>query len=248
MPRLARSILLGMLTTLALAWLLAALVPVPMYPRRVARVWLDRDGRAVSSAEVSLPGVLDIWWDDVKVPPGTTESQAVAAQSDHLDTLAAERRGTEQRMRRREGPPPLGTFRGETPADTRSIGSDTAFGLPFPCLWYSVRSQVRNNALVGETLVGGVSLSGAPSARGRDFRALPLRPAWLRLGANIACWSLAWWLAGAAVAWRRGRRRRRRGQCERCGYSLAGLAGVSFTTPACPECGAARAACDGVTA
>lgn len=239
MALLIRSILLGLLTTLALAWLLAAFVPIPMYPPGfLTRAWLDSEARAYTGFEVRLPGVIDLWWNEFGGEPGDSEVDALQGARDYLITFCSELRSTEQAPRFRDGPPALGTFCGRVPVDLPEAGSETAFGLPFPCLWYSVRSDVQGTKVVSQKLVGGVMIQGTPSSRLRDFHALPLRPAWARLLANTACWSIAWWLSAACIAGWRKRRRRRRGLCPSCGYSLAGLVPSTPTLLACPECGA----------
>ncbi|MBK7403635.1 MAG: hypothetical protein IPJ41_03115 [Phycisphaerales bacterium] len=140
MRRCTAAILLGVLTTLAAAWGLAALVPVPMYPRRVVRAWLGTDGRAWSTAEVHLPGVVDSWWDDLADSYAGTPEEILAANRATMERLVAERRGTDQHMRLAEGPPGWGSLRGGRAGPASGLGSDTAYGLPLPCLWYSVRS------------------------------------------------------------------------------------------------------------
>ncbi|VAX42787.1 hypothetical protein MNBD_PLANCTO03-960, partial [hydrothermal vent metagenome] len=116
-------------------------------------------------------------------------------------------------------------------------------GFPLPCLWYSVRGEVKTTpqsvTLVNEHIVGGLVIAGEPSARVRDFHALPLLPIWPRVLGNIAFWSLIWWLVPTAlIAWRR-RRRSRRGLCQGCGYDLVGIAVGEDKQTTCPECGAA---------
>ena len=84
MRRWKIAVLLGVITTPAVAWLLAVAVPVPMYPRRVARVWLGEDGRAWTSHEVNLIGVRDAWWYDL------ADNDADRPPAEAVDLMRAE--------------------------------------------------------------------------------------------------------------------------------------------------------------
>ncbi|HZW09905.1 MAG TPA: hypothetical protein VFF69_08370 [Phycisphaerales bacterium] len=237
MRRILLALVLGALTTVAVAWTLAAFMPVPMYPRRVVRDWLGADGRAWGSAEVVLPGVHDVWWDDLADSyAGTAEEIVEQARIRHA-ALQAERRGTPEEMRVADGPPRWGTHARGRAGPTNTIGSDTAYGWPLPCLWLSVRSATQQAgtaiALVDENFVGMMRLSGEPSARMRTFRALPVLPRWGAIGADVAFWGAAWWVLITLPVVLRRRARVRRGRCGACGYDLAGIGG------SCPECGAA---------
>jgi hypothetical protein len=83
---------------------------------------------------------------------------------------------------------------------------------------------------------GGIRLettNGHPGAWPVNYpRALPLRPVWLGLLADAAAWGGVWFVVLSPFGYVR-RRRLKRGQCVRCGYPLAGL---PPRTP-CPECG-----------
>ena len=73
-----------------------------------------------------------------------------------------------------------------------------------------------------------------PNARYIYPRALPWRPIWSGMALNVAVFGLAWWglitAPAALVMWRR----RQRGVCEGCGYELRGL---PLPARVCPECG-----------
>ncbi|MFT3685460.1 MAG: hypothetical protein QM783_11115 [Phycisphaerales bacterium] len=68
-------------------------------------------------------------------------------------------------------------------------------------------------------------------------RCLPLRPIWPGLVADVAIFSLLWGLVVVPMALVI-RSRMRRGRCLSCGYDLQGLA----ADVKCPECGAVRGA------
>jgi hypothetical protein len=86
----------------------------------------------------------------------------------------------------------------------------------------------------------GMVRFGGPETIAFPFEdALPWRPIWIGLAANVGAHGLAWWvLLGGPVTARitvRAAHRRRRGLCPRCGYDLAGQ-----REPGCPECGSGR--------
>ncbi len=172
-----------------------------------------------------------------------SNEEAVEQIRARIKEMEVERRGKPNAMRYRSGLPAWGTFvSGPGPGETKT-GSDTTFGFPLPCLWYSVRGEVKTTpqsvTLTNEHIVGGLVIAGEPSARVRNFHALPMLPIWPRLLGNIVFWSLVWWLVPTVlIAWRR-QRRSRRGLCQGCGYDLAGIAVGEDERTVCPECGAA---------
>src|SRR5262245_10478039 len=137
-------------------------------------------------------------------------------------------------------PPRWGTLAGDHPP-AASIGSDTAFGFPALCLWYRVSSTLLEPpggapTITNEQLDGGWLLGGEASCRGRDFRALPLRPIWSGLALNTVFFAALWFALLAGIPALRRALRRRRGLCARCGYDLRA---TPANTP-CPECGTAK--------
>jgi hypothetical protein len=183
-----------------------------------------------------LPGLHDVWWSDLAGSySGTAEEMVVQSRARHAD-LEAERRDTEMQMRAVSGSPRWGTHAGGRAGPANTIGSDTAYGWPVPCLWFSVRSATQNTAtgiaLVNEELVGAIPLGGQPSARIREFRALPLLVRWSAVAVDGAFWAFAWWVVITVPRALRRRARVRRGRCGGCGYDLAGIG-----EGACPECG-----------
>ena len=122
--------------------------------------------------------------------------------------------------------------------------SETQAGWPFRAL--ACRNESEVTLVTGNTgmqvnrsgldpVQGGWEL---PSFRGGPFggawRAIPLRPMWSGLIADIILWSGVWWALLFGVGALRRRRRRERGQCPGCGYDLSS-GGVPHDR--CPECG-----------
>ena len=213
----------------AVAWLLAAVVPVPMYPRTLARAWIGSDGRLWTTAEVSLLGIADVWWDAADNSfPGLPLDEQMAALSEMHDRLARKR----DDFRALLAPPGFGSLVSGTSPEPDSIGSDTAYGLPLPCLWYTVRSSYQANTIFNDRLEGAFLIAGAPSARGRDFRALPLRPLWPGFALNMLAFAALIWLSIRGAPLARRLLRVHRGLCPSCAYRIGDSA-------VCTECGKA---------
>ncbi|MEX2218808.1 MAG: hypothetical protein WD749_08615 [Phycisphaerales bacterium] len=109
-------------------------------------------------------------------------------------------------------------------------GMEDARGWPWLALWCELRHGRDRTVSVN----GGVPLSAATTAPG-DYRALPCLPIWRGLLANTAVYAPAWMAALILFRWRplRATLRRARNQCAACGYNRAGLA----PSATCPECG-----------
>jgi hypothetical protein len=105
---------------------------------------------------------------------------------------------------------------------------EDARGWPFLALWcqFDYNWDRRRTSAIGAL---ALSPTSTPLA---DFRALPLRPIPRGLLLDTALYAAAWALLLTLAATRplRRIRRRARGHCPACGYDLASL-------PACPECG-----------
>jgi hypothetical protein len=225
-------LLLGIATAIGVAVLLAAFRPVPMYPRQTIGCF-EQWGRPWNVSEVNPVGVYDIWWMDLNADGAGPTDELVRRQREQID----QRPATIPQVRIRHSAPSWGTFhRRVEPAAL--IGSDTAFGFPFPCLWYTVVGDVVGApasapSIGGERIEGGLVLRGSVSCRGRDFAAIPLRVLWGRLAGDGLVWAGIWWVVVFVPRLVRRAIRRAKGRCPECGYQLGGLpAGAR-----CPECG-----------
>jgi hypothetical protein len=126
------------------------------------------------------------------------------------------------------------------------VGIDDARGLPFLshwCAWkvdslqspYGYRSSNSPNMMVKNSLVGGFAIPDNPSQNaGVDVkvRALPYYPIWSGLALNTAFYALVFFIAvRTAKAFSRSHRHAR-GLCPRCKYDRE----FDYRMP-CPECG-----------
>lgn len=240
--RRARPILaaasLGLLTTLATTWALAAWMPFAMYPRHAARYFIAGD-RPWSAAERTVRGVHHIWWHELGVSTMSPPNQNAAER--HVpgtpdEWIALARVGHGSQLALRDGPPRWGTLaRGGAPDPSVTAGTDHAFGWPMPALWYQVTGVYTANRATATALDGGIMLTPRTTLelRGSDFRALPLRPVWSGLLIDTALYAALWSLVLFAPGPARRALRRRRGLCPRCAYNLRGLPPGA----PCSECG-----------
>lgn len=104
-------------------------------------------------------------------------------------------------------------------------------GFPLPALTCSIHwvRQIRNADII-YAVKGGYQLP-----RDKDFnpRALPLTPVWPGFVVDLLLWSTVWFAPLTGIAALRRWRRKCKGLCIHCGYSLTGLPEDSV----CPECG-----------
>ncbi|MFG0285501.1 MAG: hypothetical protein ACF8R7_13875 [Phycisphaerales bacterium JB039] len=238
--RILVALLLGSMTSIALAWAIAAWWPISVsVPRSsigAAVCW----GRPWHHVEFRQFGVRLRWWNDLEIN-GRLAAPAPRAVADMIAQLERDRTAGRVNMgapfRIEADVPNWGSLAQPAPPEL-AMGSDTAFGWPAPCMWYQVLStfDAPTMSIVADELRGGVHLRGGPpTGRGAGFYALPLRPIWWGLVINTLFFSALWLVALTAPPMARGALRRRRGLCLRCGYDLQGQ-----FTGGCPECGAGR--------
>lgn len=124
------------------------------------------------------------------------------------------------------------------PQVVQQLQEEITIGWPFACLRHrsDATSQVWSTRPLGlftlsdhgDALLFSPSRAIANSASNSSV--IPLTPWWPGLFANLATWTLIYWMfLFMPWQWRR-HRRIARGQCLRCGYELKGL-------EVCPECG-----------
>ena len=125
-----------------------------------------------------------------------------------------------------------GVFRPESLDELHMMAWYHRTGWPFGAWSCSVhwKTQIRNEDII-YTVRGGVQL---PRDAGFNPRALPLMPAWPGFVGDVLVWGGVWWMIGWGVRASRLRWRAKRDRCPCCGYSRSGLAPGSR----CPECGA----------
>jgi len=116
-------------------------------------------------------------------------------------------------------------------------GCEHATGWPMLAGWYSIVPIRTKGAAPSCRIEGGIAFGAAPptatAVTSWQIRALPYRPIWTGFIVNAACYAGVWFIALGGIGYIRRERRRCRGRCERCAYDLTG---IGFFQP-CPECG-----------
>lgn len=118
-------------------------------------------------------------------------------------------------------------------------------GWPVRALWCRYNHRYTpGNSMVGDCAVTGgirVPINDPKSvwyAPPLAPTALPYRPIWTGLAADTVFFGAVWWVGLTGVRWVRVRGRVRKGLCASCGYPRRGLETMS----PCPECGAVSGA------
>ncbi len=113
-----------------------------------------------------------------------------------------------------------------------------ARGWPWPALWCEAITPDYNTPAKFKISGGGIACGEQETAISpfgiitANARVFPLRPLWPGFVYNTAISTAAWFVLLLPLGLRR-TLRRRRNQCTRCGYSLQGIE----HTNTCPECG-----------
>lgn len=120
------------------------------------------------------------------------------------------------------------------PTEPTAGGATTLWGFPFLAL-RSDRASSREGHVISGVWHRGVLVAGRPLKPGDTSfilgeRRLPLKPAWPGFIADAMIWGAAWFGLLTLVRWFRECRRVRKGLCRKCRYDVAHL-------PRCPECG-----------
>lgn len=229
--RLARFLLAGFATTVAIAWTLAALAPIDNVWRTTAARQRDPNkGEGNGIVQVTRFNGLGSNFFDSYVWPGNDVPAARVWEPAYFEVLPPAARPLVD---------PWTYGRAPWPPDDQTDARAVDFrGWPFRALWCEYRNQMDANYRVVAIPHGAITLDGWSVKKGGWVKpypgTIPLRPLWLGLAADTAIFALAWWLPFAAVGFFRRGRRLARGQCVRCGYDLKATA----PDAPCPECGA----------
>lgn len=234
------SILLGLLTSAAVAWAIA-LADIQTYT-------FVHSVRVNIAPEEDPTYIARFDFADEYRPAFTRVELASQGPERAFDRVAAERVFAALRAKA-EGPPPIWTAELYPPrhpewpswlplppaGERYTVWSARAAGWPMLCLCSRTTTTID-----GRTRTRGAIRVVATSAyknplRDREAGMLPLLPAWPGLAVNSALYGSAWWLLLFAPGAFRRFRRRSRGCCVACGYDLRG-----DYTAGCPECGWGR--------
>ncbi len=226
----ARASALGLGTSWAVAWALAAWLPHRNLQKQFDSIWPERGGSwaMVWVNEYRRPGMARRLW---QVRAAYPDARAFPNSFD--SRLGSDRRtgrwawrdwGALERIVR------------ETDPAVTTIGADDARGWPFRAVWCEIHPAGPGPTSRLWHAPGGVIIAGASDPDIAAVRVLPWRPLWSGLFADWAIYAAAWFSAALATAWLVGKARRRRGGCRRCGYDLAGAPDAG-----CSECGWSRA-------
>ncbi len=220
--RLLTVMTLGLATTVAVAWSLAAWLPHTHL--RWRKNLVGDPAHFITIFEFSRPGMVRRDW-----RAGYVAGTALWSDLYPMSTLKL---GSKTVVHDRSW--------GDLPADLAhpsrtSTGAEDARGWPLLCLWCSINEPVIESGVLGSPSRDGIVLSRPSSSTSvANVRILPLRPIWRGLAADAGVYACAWVLVIPTFHIVRAAVRRRRGQCPQCGYDLARHRGA-----VCPECGGA---------
>ena len=205
------SLLLGVITTVAVAWIFAALIELDYVDPADVDYYLVRAGES------------DHGWFVIEIPlPGG--SIATAVPMGFLDEAMFGGMADEYEIRA----PSYWIADFFVEANKDQLFSRISFGWPLSALYAGFHAPVEAAPLGIEDLPGIIDWD----APGLGQLYLPYYPAWPGFTINTACWASVWWVVFLLLSVTRRRIRKARGQCLHCGYSLRNLA-----SPRCPECG-----------
>lgn len=223
----AASLVLGTLTTVAVAWALALSVNTVMYPKVLT--FRQTPGAQWSVQEFARAGVRSEVWTPIDWAGRTGER---TAEFDVRASQAAAAPGIVVSSAR-----PRVIRMADVPVESPQCGEliEHCRGWPMLALGCATTLRFEPGGDGRQTVYGFDFRPGRPPEWDVDLVHLPLKPLFPGFYANTLLFGAAFW---AALFWRPLRRRRRieRGLCPACAYSLAGL---PANADRCPECGAA---------
>jgi hypothetical protein len=241
------SVLLGLITTIAVAWSIAIAVPMPaisagpLAPPPTGRGAMTP--RAPANYIDSLPrvgifereGSRNVFM--VERAPGTWAMTVLGSAGGHMaDTIPSDELPNRAEA---DDVPSWSRLRRTADREARlwlGVYTETARG--WPMLALRETHILDPMAKPPERLIGGIPIRRmAPT--GMDPRSLPLIPIWRGLLLNCLIFGTAWYaiLFGVPglLRWRARKIRQIEGQCPSCGYDLEGRFDAG-----CPECGWGR--------
>ena len=218
---LIRSLLGGVLLTIAIAWLIATRA-------------LDTTSPGITAWSFSPTSIKDVTRyerfgsTDVRCLSGHARVSGVPAPTQSPDAITP--------VWMRDILIPWG-WNTEPPPSAYEVRTIKISGWPLPCL-YSVYRAVPSPAVWPHRAISGLVISDTWTGFGVQWPgempvAFPYRPRWGPLLVNIAFYTLVVLTFTRGIGWVRRARRRKSGRCPWCAYDLRGLAPGSQ----CPECG-----------
>lgn len=228
---IAFAVIAGFVTTVAVAWGLAAWVPHRSFVVKFDLHGGVKDGRPnyLAVRQFARAGMCRrIWYPEFTGAGPSDNVPRLAGAMQRLNP-SAPRDGRPIDLSWGAFPRAAGMLEGSGP----TLGADDARGWPCMALWCEVDPRVVGEGAEGAPAAGGFALTPiATLTLPTEFRALPFRPIWRGLLTNAAVYSAGWWVLVSGTALTRRVVRKRAGRCPECGYDLRGA-----SSGVCPECG-----------
>ncbi|GEM_PF-5640897 len=218
----AAVLVLGVLTTIALAWALIFDVHRATNPMRFAYTESKSNAMSMNVARRDSLGAFSL---SAAIPVNGAFSPP--AQTFALDAVLP---GWAK--------PELLDWPRDPPTSPRAARAILVTGWPWPCMWSSYDQQPSNNywwfKARNGIVIGQHPTSPIPNAvLSPSERSLPLRVVWFTFAGDTCFWAALWGAILFTPVAIRHILRRRRGQCLTCGYDRRGHA----PDHPCPECG-----------
>lgn len=207
------SLVLGLATTVSLAWISSAMLAFSTSPEVIAQ-------RGLSGSE---------WWYVARSRSAMGEEIVSTVMPRALEYKEKPDSADPPAWAKLPAPRTLGTRQNNHYEIAQS------HGWPMPALSFRFSNQggTKRNTVFGPIL-GGIALEPDPASVWFRPRALPLTPRWGGLLVDTSLFVAAWFLMLGGGKLALAAARRRRGECAACGYDLGGA-----HAGRCPECGEA---------